>query len=190
MKTKRLFLIRHAKSSWSNASLSDFDRPLNDRGKRACTLMSTYFHKNGWTIDQLLTSPAARTLETLDLLRCGQVPIHRISELQELYLAPASTILAAIQSNGLAESNDLAVLGHNPGLEALASMLSGKLTIMPTLAIAKFEWSVNSSDPSWHDLTNATLTYETSLETCSRSISQPSFVLVTPRELDPELNDG
>ena len=72
---KTLGLLRHAKSDWDDVSLRDFDRGLNDRGRRGAALMGAHIREHGVSFDLLLASPAERVKRTLDAARL-QVPIH------------------------------------------------------------------------------------------------------------------
>lgn len=130
--------MRHAKSSWASASLSDFDRPLNDRGRTAVPVMSKWLESQALVPDCVLCSTATRAQQTAELLS-GSWPLPNSKiDLQELYLASPGTILEAIQEHGPAESRILLIVGHNPGFEVLASMLSGRAMAMPTAAVAIF----------------------------------------------------
>lgn len=136
---RQLVLMRHAKSSWANQDLSDHQRPLNERGRRAAPLMSRWLSQNSLLPDQTLCSTAVRTRETAELIRSSKQSESRVSFHESLYLATASQILDAIATHGDPAVTTLLVIGHNPGLESLASILSGQALSMPTAAIAHFE---------------------------------------------------
>lgn len=112
---KQLILLRHAKSDWSH-DLSDHDRPLNQRGRRAAPAIGAWLRDQGYLPDEVLCSTAARTRQTLDLLGCG-APVRFE---KGLYLADASEMLAILQG---ASGNSVMMLGHNPGIGRLARML-------------------------------------------------------------------
>ncbi len=121
---KTLCLLRHAKSSWGDSSLDDFDRPLADRGRRAAARMAAYLLKAGPRPDVVLCSPARRAVETwepvADLLGAsGQVRFE-----PDLYLASPGLVLNRIraQPGGVAIAM---VVGHNPTMEELAHHLCG-----------------------------------------------------------------
>ena len=114
---KHLLLLRHAKSSWNNPDLDDIDRPLNKRGKRASGDLATWFRTEGWAPDEVLCSPARRTKETLERLNLDCAPYFR----DDIYEAPPGRLLAAIQQ---AEGERVLMIGHNPGIGALARYLA------------------------------------------------------------------
>ncbi|WP_375691612.1 histidine phosphatase family protein [Pseudooceanicola sp. LIPI14-2-Ac024] len=114
--TRRLILIRHAKSSWSDPLLDDHDRPLNPRGGRSADAIGDWLRKNAYIPDQILCSTATRTRETCDRLAVDAPVTH----LPELYHAGPDVMLAALRR---AEGACVAMIGHNPGIGAFASML-------------------------------------------------------------------
>jgi phosphohistidine phosphatase len=113
---KTLILIRHAKSSWANADLSDFDRPLNERGLRDTPRMGKRFKEKAITPDKLITSPANRALTTCTLFaEAIGFPKQNIKTEDRLYHADEEEILDVVQH--LKEPDDVVILfGHNPGL--------------------------------------------------------------------------
>ena len=118
-----LLLLRHAKSSWDDASLADRDRPLADRGRKAARRIGRLLGERGWRPDRALVSPARRTQETwesiADALGGKSPPALTI---ETLYMASPSDLLEIIRAKG-AKARRLLVLGHNPGLEEFASWL-------------------------------------------------------------------
>ena len=119
---KRIFLLRHAKSSWDDPALSDFDRPLNRRGRTAAPLIGRHLADHGLAPSLILCSAARRTRETLALLLpdlSGETVI-RIET--GLYEAGAGQLLARIRQIP-PEVPSVLLIGHNPGLEELASDL-------------------------------------------------------------------
>ncbi len=138
MASKTLILMRHAKSSWSDQSVDDHDRVLNDRGQKAAPLMARWFLEQNLSPYSTLCSTAKRTEQTALLLSKNQVNLGTLELIQDLYLAAPSTILKVIEQHGPFQANTLLVLGHNPGLENLASILAGTLVVMPTAAVAVF----------------------------------------------------
>lgn len=145
---KQLFILRHAKSSWSDARRKDHDRPLNKRGKRAASLIGAHMAQRGYRPDNILCSSSLRTRETLDLVRPflgDDIPV-RIEE--RLYLATASQLLTCLR--GLpADRSSVLLIGHNPGLEDLVALLRDPATSpvgvpakFPTAALAVFDLPV------------------------------------------------
>ena len=111
--TKRLILMRHAKSGWDDPALSDIDRPLNARGRGAATALGGWLKDSAYLPDAVLCSAATRTRETFALLNI-QAPA---TFMDGLYLAPAARMMSAVQ--GCAEDTIL-LIGHNPGIGDLA----------------------------------------------------------------------
>lgn len=120
---RQLLLLRHAKSSWDDASLSDHARPLNARGRRAAALMADRLRELELVPDVVLVSSARRTLQTLEALQPIEgAPIVEVMD--ALYLAPWTALLE--QLNRLPETARSAlVVAHNPGLHDLALALVG-----------------------------------------------------------------
>lgn len=120
---RQLLLLRHAKSSWEDRSLSDHDRPLNARGRLAARLMREMIESLGLVPDMVLVSTALRTRETLEALEpWPETPL--IEPMDSLYLATAAQMLKVLQ--GVPETvRSLMLVGHNPGLHELAVRLVG-----------------------------------------------------------------
>src|SRR3954462_669907 len=124
MPVKQLLLLRHAKSSWDDPDLADFDRPLGPRGLKTAPVIGRELVRRGWVPDLALVSPALRTRDTWRLVSAElptQVPAKFA---QALYEAAAADILAKVRQAN-AETATLLVLGHNPGLEEFARRLAG-----------------------------------------------------------------
>lgn len=155
---KQLILLRHAKSSWKAAEQTDFDRPLNGRGRRTAPLIGAWLAAHGFAPDLVLASSAKRTHETV--ARLGPVIERaRIVEDEALYLAEPATILARIAAVPAATER-LLVVGHNPGLELLAVRLTppgeaardAMAQKFPTGALAWFSVAARS----WRDIAGTT----------------------------------
>ena len=132
----RLIVMRHAKSSWSDASLDDHDRPLNKRGRRDAPRIAQELHGREWMPDRIRVSTSKRTMETLELMEA----ISRNSTIDvepSLYHSNISTLLQAVEE--VEEGKTTMILGHNPGCEILVYQLSTRLEVMPTAAAALFE---------------------------------------------------
>jgi phosphohistidine phosphatase len=115
---KRLYLLRHAKSSWKDPSLADHDRPLAGRGRRAAGAIAGHLRAQGIEPELVLCSTARRARETLELIEPALgTPELRIEP--ELYGASASTLLDRLRGvpRGV---GSVMLIGHNPGLERLA----------------------------------------------------------------------
>jgi len=120
---RQLLLLRHAKSSWDDASIPDRDRPLNARGRKAAAAMRQAMRDLGLVPDLILLSPSRRTTETLEALEpWDETPL--IEPLESLYLADPPQLLAAL--HGVAETvRSVMLIAHNPGLHDLAVSLAG-----------------------------------------------------------------
>jgi len=122
---KTLFLLRHAKSSWENTGIEDYDRPLNARGQRAAMVMGVYFAQQQIRPDLILCSSARRTLETLDQVRPRIPGKPELKIEKELYLASATELHKRLKKVD-GDVGSVLLIGHNPGLEDLARVLFGK----------------------------------------------------------------
>ena len=119
-KMKRLTLIRHAKSSHANAWLRDFERPLNERGRRDAVLVGRHLAGDeGFRPTRVVVSAALRTRETAAAL-AGEGAWTRELEVEEerIYEAPLDALLEVIRGQP-EEVRHLGVVGHNPGMEML-----------------------------------------------------------------------
>ena len=143
---KTVYLVRHAKSSWSYHSLRDSERPLNDRGLRDAPFMAKLLRKKGVKPDALLSSPAVRALTTATFFK-NELDIEGEDILikDEIYEALSSTIVSLIQK--LPEDLDTIMLfGHNPTFTSVANIFSKKyINNMPTCSIARIDADV----PNW-----------------------------------------
>lgn len=119
---KRLFLLRHAKSSWDDPALDDFDRPLNARGRAAAAAIARYMAQRGIGFDDVLASPARRVKQTLEGIRdIVATPAPRFDE--TIYHASVTDLVAAI-ARADAAAERLLLVGHEPGLRQLATWLT------------------------------------------------------------------
>jgi phosphohistidine phosphatase len=120
----RLLLLRHAKSSWDATGLPDLDRPLAPRGRRAAPLMAKLMAERRWLPDLVLGSPAERVRETWQLMapRLGEhIPCRT---LRTLYPGAPSRLLMTLR-RAPDDAQTVLLIGHNPGLAALATSLCG-----------------------------------------------------------------
>lgn len=115
--------MRHAKSSWDDATQPDLARPLNARGRSAAAAMRAAMHELGLVPDVVLVSPARRTMQTLEALEpWDETPL--VEPMEALYLADLNSLFAALR--GVAETaRSVLLVGHNPGLHELAVALVG-----------------------------------------------------------------
>ncbi len=121
---KNLILMRHAKSAWDDPHQKDIDRPLSARGRKAAPRMGAWLAEEGYRPDVVLCSTARRTRETLELLK-PHLPQNVTVEFSGgLYLAPPREMLTEI-GKVAATAQAVMLLGHNPGIGSLASLLAG-----------------------------------------------------------------
>jgi phosphohistidine phosphatase len=161
--SRRLFLLRHAKSSHDNPDLSDHDRPLAPRGRRAAGELGDDLRRTDFKCDTVLCSTAKRAVETLERVRHGLPANATVEVEQELYGAGTDELLARVHRL----SDDLSsamVIGHNPGMEDLALGLAGggdreamaaMRTKYPTCALACLTF-----DGGWEELADGSARLE------------------------------
>ncbi len=112
----RLILMRHAKSSWENVALSDFDRPLNARGYESAAALGKWLRQQMLSPEVALVSPSLRTVQTFEGLQLSIEPTY----LSELYHASSFQMLHILCT---AISPSVLMIGHNPGIADFASSL-------------------------------------------------------------------
>ena len=155
---KRLVLMRHAKSSWDQPDLSDYDRPLNKRGKRDAPLMASRLRELGEKPDLILSSPAERAIRTATVVaeEFG-IAKKKIVENNDIYLASSDELLEILR--GLDDSHNRVLLcGHNPGMTKLCNFLADlNIDNIPTCGVACLELAIDF----WAELEQAsgTLVY-------------------------------
>ncbi len=137
---KKLYLIRHAKSSWDDANLDDFLRPLNTRGEKDAPRMGKRLKEKRVTPDFMITSPANRALTTCEIFaKLLNYSKQKIKADKRLYHADANQILSVIQEipDHKNDSEDIVLLfGHNPGLTEFANeLLNQSILNIPTCGI-------------------------------------------------------
>ncbi len=123
---KEIYVLRHAKSSWDNSNLSDFERPLADRGISDAKKMSKFLKDINIKIDKVLCSNAIRAKETFDLTADGfNFEIDKATYLDKLYFGDTTTIIQDLKE--LDESlNNILIVGHNPTLHYLVEILTNE----------------------------------------------------------------
>jgi phosphohistidine phosphatase len=171
---KTLTLLRHAKSAWDDPVARDFDRPLNTRGRRAAQTIGREMRSQGLMFDQVIASPAVRVVETLDDVSIGYGRAFDATFDKRIYLASTDTLLDVI--HGAADATGrLLIVGHNPGLERLALLLTREGDLRaevavkyPTATLAEIELPVER----WAEVSEE-------IGTLSR--------FIRPRDLDPGL---
>ncbi|NBR30958.1 MAG: histidine phosphatase family protein [Sphingomonadaceae bacterium] len=177
---KTLTLFRHAKSGWDAPVDRDFDRPINARGTKGARLIGKYLAGKGWRFDYVISSPAVRCTETLDVLWEGYGEILHPNWDRRIYLASGATLLDVVQDLPDTVSSVL-MCGHNPGLEDLILMLvpdqkgdalrDAVEQKLPTASVAELQFDTDH----WADVQSNTARFTR---------------LIRPRDLDPSLGPG
>ncbi len=123
---KEIYVLRHAKSSWDNSNLSDFERPLADRGISDAKKMSKFLKNMNIKTDKVLCSNAIRAKETFDLTADGfNFEIDKATYSDKLYFGDTTTIIQDLKE--LDESlNNILIVGHNPTLHYLVEILTNE----------------------------------------------------------------
>lgn len=127
----RLILTRHAKSSWDDPGQPDRDRPLNGRGRGAARLLGDWLASRGYVPDEVLCSPARRTVETWQGMAPALPGAAAPRLIDALYHADPDTMLACLRQ---ATGQTVLMLGHNPGIAGFAATLPARPPLGPNFA--------------------------------------------------------
>ena len=177
---KILGLFRHAKSDWLDPRARDFDRPLNERGRKGAAIMGRHVRDHGVAWDRMISSPAIRCAETIEIACEAAGRPVAVNWDRRIYLASSATLIDILRET---EGDPRAVLmvGHNPGLEDLifdlvpddgSSPLRDVVEVkFPTASFAVLELDIER----WAELK----------DNCAQLVH-----LTRPRDLDPELGPG
>lgn len=145
---KTLYVIRHAKSSWTNTELSDFERPLNDRGKRDAPRMGKRLKEKDIHPDFVISSPAKRAISTAKRI-CEELGFNKdhIKTDRRLYHAEDSVMLSVLQETKN-KFDKVVMVGHNPGLTDFVTSLMNEGSFrdihnVPTAGVAAFSFDVD-----------------------------------------------
>ena len=145
---KTLLILRHAKSDWGNSQLSDHDRPLNDRGKYDAPRMGAWLKHKKMVPELIISSTAERALTTAELVAQACEFEGELRPAKNFYLAGPPTYVETL--NKLPDSFErVMVVGHNPGMEELVSLLTDKDRPLTTANVAVVELPITS----WAELT-------------------------------------
>lgn len=139
---KTLFLLRHAKSSWKDKNLDDFDRPLKKVGLGDAQLMGKLLRQREIGLDLVISSSAERARQTtqLVLMSAGlQVEVRYDDRIYEAGMRRLLTLVSRLDN----QANSVMLVGHNPGFEELLKTLTGEVHSMPTATLAGIEFDVD-----------------------------------------------
>lgn len=142
--------MRHAKSSWDDSSLRDFDRPLNQRGNRDAPRMGRYLSELNLVPDQIVSSPAKRAQSTIKLASVEMgFEADSIVWNEDLYFRGGRAYLDVIRSMDI-KSQIVMTVGHYPMVDEIVAILTGKLTVkhFATATIACLETKVKN----WNEI--------------------------------------
>lgn len=172
---KTLTLLRHAKSTWDDPVARDFDRPLNKRGRRAAQAVGREMRAQGLSFDHVIASPAVRVKETLEGIADGYGGGLEPAFDQRVYLASPATLLDIVHE-AADDTGILLLVGHNPGLEALALLLTADGDALRAEIAVKYPTGtlaeISLPADRWREVEAGTGTL---------------VRFIRPRDLDPEL---
>ncbi len=148
---KTLLIMRHAKSSWGNQKLSDYERPLNARGQKDAPRMGQLLRDKELVPDLIIASSANRAQTTAEMaaIACGYE--NDIVYKRRFYLAAPDVYIETLQALDV-DHYCVMVVGHNPGMEYLVEMLAGVDEMMQTAVIAHIQLPINQ----WSELNDET----------------------------------
>jgi len=152
---KTLFLLRHAKSSWRDQTLPDFERPLNGRGERAAEDIGRYLKTKSIVPELVLSSPAVRARDTLAIVSKAAKWTTEVRYDQRIYEA-SGLRLAEVLSQIEDDRNVVMMVGHNPGMEELLTLLTGTMERFSTATVAKIKIAATK----WASAVNGPATLE------------------------------
>jgi phosphohistidine phosphatase len=144
--TKRLFLVRHAKSSHEDPTLKDFDRPLNERGKRDAPAMGSRLKNLGVVVDRIISSPSRRTRQTAKLmLERMAISLEKVNWEQAIYRCASSTLRERVREIGDGFDNVM-IFGHNPSITSAANFFQKDTVLenVPTTGVVAIEFNIGS----------------------------------------------
>jgi phosphohistidine phosphatase len=146
---KSILLVRHAKSSWDSNALTDFERPLNERGNRDAPLMAARLLERKVTIDGWVSSPANRAISTARLFaKVYGAEATNIITVPDLYHAPPSVFFAVIASKFNDDWRTAVIFSHNPGITEFVNLLGvARVDNMPTCGI----FGLHADIERWRD---------------------------------------
>jgi phosphohistidine phosphatase len=138
---KTLLLLRHAKSSWKENGVKDFDRPLNQHGLKAAPTIGRLLRKRKLRLDLVLSSPAERARQTTQLVLDAAGLKTELRYDERIYEASGARLLEIISQLD-DEADVVMMVGHNPGFEELLEALTGEARSLSTAALACVELDI------------------------------------------------
>ena len=142
---KKIYLMRHAKSSWDNQQLTDFERPLNNRGYRDAPLMGKWLAENNILPELIISSPALRAYFTARTVASQiRYPLSKIETNELIYDADTENLFEIV--NSIKDKvNSLMLFGHNPALTQFSNYLSDKhIDNIPTCGFVEIDLNIST----------------------------------------------
>ncbi len=136
---KTLLLMRHAKSSFRESEMPDFERPLSKRGEKDAPRMGKLLKDKDLVPNLILSSTAQRACQTAELVADKCKYEHEIVFVNDFYLGEPDAYMKTLSDLGEENTDIVLVIGHNPGLESLLQLMTDKVESLPTAAIAQLE---------------------------------------------------
>lgn len=144
---KTLILMRHAKSTWKEKKAEDYDRPLSKRGRKDAPRMGELLKENNLLPDLIIASSAVRNRETTELVIESMGYRGNVFLYGDLYMGEVDVYISHLHQ--VADNvNTLLLIGHNPSLDCILQLLTGKVETLPSAAVAHIQLPIES----WKDL--------------------------------------
>ena len=145
---RQLLILRHAKSSWAESHTDDWERPLNDRGRRDAPRVGELLRRLSLLPDLIITSDAVRAETTARLVAEAAGYTGKIVLSPSLYHATPDLMIEVLRAAPDSAARAIMIVAHNPGLEELVARLTGEHVTLPTAALVDLAVAVNR----WRDL--------------------------------------
>lgn len=145
---RRLLVLRHAKSSWAESYTDDWERPLNDRGRRDAPEMGRLLRRLSRLPDLIITSDAVRAETTARLVAEAAGYTGTIVQSPSLYHATPDLMIEVLRAAPDPGARAIMIVAHNPGLEDLVARLTGQPVTLPTATLVDLSVPIDE----WRDL--------------------------------------
>lgn len=141
---KTLYLLRHAKSSWQNTRLDDFERPLLEKGLKRSKLMIDYMLEHEVGVDLIVSSPAIRALATAEIFaRALNYPVENIKQEKKMYFGDSDSYYEQF-FDVPKHVNSMMLVGHNPSITTFANQfLESKIDYLPTSGLISISFDTD-----------------------------------------------
>ncbi|MCA1579042.1 MAG: histidine phosphatase family protein [Acidobacteria bacterium] len=143
---RTLYLLRHAKSSWKDATLPDFERPLKGRGRDAAQQIGRFLVSKKVAVGALISSPSVRTRQTIGIV-LSHVELGVEPQFDQRIYEASLSALVQVLSEIPDDTKAAMLVGHNPGMEEMVAFLTRESRHMPTCALAK----ISIAGSSWKE---------------------------------------